>query len=490
MGSGLLGFGRASTFIGLGGMFVAMLMMMAARAAGLPGLPVALAVTLVTVIAVVPTRRSRRDGLTGYDRVGAWVANRWGKELAVGYQGPVGFSPDGKTRLPGLAAGSELMTGRNAYGEHFGVVMMPAGKAKHYSLVLEGAATGIDLVDPEEIDRQVAHWGQTLALLGQHPDVVGAAVIVETAPDPGVRLRTQIETNRSENASHYARRVMQEVEKTYPRSQSTISTRLVFTLTNADDMLGKRRLRSEQEMHTRLANLLPEVVGQARVSGAGGACRALAAQDIIDAVRICFDPSVAEDVETARGQEGGTGLSWASAGPVRWEPTDEWVHHDRAWSSTYQMVEPPPTFYASTLQPVLSPQPDVSRKRVAIMYRPLGLLEAPSAVDKDVEAARSEARKKKAGERQLLQFKIAQQVARESAEGAGLVVFGIAITATTLHPEQRDRMDAAVRQLAAPVRLRLRPALGNQSAGFLSTLPIGVVLPEQMLLPAKVHDQF
>ncbi|OYO21479.1 hypothetical protein CGZ93_10395 [Enemella dayhoffiae] len=490
LGAGLFGYGRAATFIGLGGVFLGLVLMLGAQIAGLPGLPFALAMALVTVIAIVPSRRSRRDGLTAYDRIGARVMNRWSKDLAVGYQGPVGFTPDGKTRLPGLAAGSELLSGRNSYGEHFAVVMMPAGKAKHYSLVLEGAATGTELVDTEDIDRQVAHWGAALALLGQHADVVGASVVVETAPDPGVRLRREIDGHRAASASSYSADVMGQVKQELPRALSTIRTWLTVTFTNADDMVGKTRHRSESEMHSRLANVLPEIVGAARLSGAGGACRAMAAQDVIDAVRVCFDPSVAQDVEEARATESGTGLSWAAAGPVRWEPSDEFVRHDRAWSSTYQMVEPPVTFFAETLKHVLRPHQDVARKRVAIMYRPVGLLEAPKALSRDTSAAWAEARKRKAGEQARRQWEIARQVEAENAAGAGLTLFGMAVTGTSLSADQRDRMDSAIAQLAAPARLRMRPALGNQSAAFLSTLPIGVVLPEQMLLPASVHAAF
>lgn len=489
-GAGLFGFSGASTYIGLGGLLLTMLAMMAAQMAGVPGLPVAAAFALVTVVAVVPTRRSRRTGLTGYDRMIAWVLNRTQTDVAAGYQGPVGFVPDGKCRLPGFAAGSKLFTGRNAYGEHFGVVVQPIGKKQHYSVVLEGAATGTELVDAETIDQQVAHWGGMLAMLGQHRDVVGASVIVETAPDPGVRLRAEVEGSRAENGPQWAQQVMDEIVSSYPSSQSIITTRVAITLTDEDRSMGRVQHRSQAEMHTRLANLLPALVASARAGGAGPSCRAMAAQDIIDAVRVAFDPAVAEDVEAARREPEGTGLTWETAGPVRWVPADNHVHHDRAWSVTYQMIEPPTTFFAATLEPLLRPNSEIMRKRVALMYRPLGPFEAPKAVDRDVNAAKSEASKKNASARAEREYQIAQQVSREEAQGAGLSVFGIAVTATTDDRSQLERVESAVAQLAAPARLRMRPALGNQAAAFLSTLPIGVVLPAQMALPVEIHDQF
>lgn len=488
-GAGLFGFSGMSTWIGLGGMLLAMMAMMVAQAAGAPGLPVALVFTLMTVVAVVPTRRSRRTGLTGYDHVGSRVAHWMGRENAKAIQGPAGFTPDGKTRLPGMLAGSRLLSARNAYGETFGVIEMPCGKATHYSIVLEGAATGTDLVDSDEVDRQVAHWGEALAMLGQQRDVIGVSVIVETAPDPGVRLRAEVESAAAETASPFSREVMAEIVESYPRSQSTISTRLAITLTNADDALAKKHYRTREDMHTLLANLLPGLVASVRVAGAGGACRAMSAQEIVDAVRVCFDPTVAEDVERAQ-RDGGTGLSWEVAGPMLWDPQTEFVAHDRAWSVTYQMVEPPGTFFANTLEPVLQPHPEIMRKRVALLYRPMGPFEAPRAVEKDTDSTRREANKRKATERAVREHAIAQQVAREEAAGAGLTLFGMAITGTTDHPDKRARMESAVKRLAAPARLRMRPSVGNQAAAFLSTLPIGVVLPEHTVLPASIHAEF
>ena len=490
LGAGLFGFGGMSTWLGFAGVGFAIILMMMARAAGLPGIPIALVVIVATMVAVVPTRRSRKTGLTGYDRGLAWLLNRTDRSKARGFQGPAGFSPDGTTRLPGFMAASQLHTFTTAFGEHLGAIEMRAGKARHWSIVLEGAATGTELVDSHVIDSQVAHWGGALAMLGQHSDIVGVQVVVETAPDPGVRLQAEVEQSRSDDVSPWADAVMEDIVATYPKSQSQISTKLAITFTNADRSSGRVQYRSAQEMETRIVNLLPALVSAVRASGAGGAARAISAQDIVDTIRVCFDPTVAQDVEQARRTGEGTGLRWQDAGPVRWDPHDEYVHHDRAFSLTHQMVAPPPVFLAQTLADLLRPHADVMRKRVALMYRPLGPMEAPRAVDRDVNDTKAEATKKNATARAEREFAIAKQVSHEEATGAGLAYFGLAVTGTTDDPAQLRRVDAALQHLAAPTRLRMRPALGNQASAFISTLPIGTVLPSQMVLPPEIHGQF
>lgn len=52
-----------------------------------------------------------------------------------------------------------------------------------------------------------------------------------------------------------------------------------------------------------------------RESGAGQQPTPLTGQDLVDAVRIAYDPTVATDVEEARAA-GGTGLTWQQAGPT------------------------------------------------------------------------------------------------------------------------------------------------------------------------------
>jgi hypothetical protein len=82
----------------------------------------------------------------------------------------------------------------------------------------------------------------------------------------------------------------------------------------------------------------------------------------------------------------------------------------------------------------------------------------------------------------------ATRAAEEEARGAGLVRFGMIATATVTDPEHLPLAAKTVQALAAPARLRLRPALNNQAAAFAAGLPLGLVLSQHLTLPPNLRD--
>lgn len=479
---GLLGFGAAASLAALLGMVISI------GALAFGGLLPGVVALVITLLAILPTRRSARDGRSGYERVWKRVVNAENKSAKrdVLIAGPAGFSPDGRCRLPGLLAASELQTVRDAYGEEFAVLYIPS--TKHYSVAFECAATGQDQVDQIDIDRQVGYWGQTLSHFGEWTDIAGAQVVVETTPDTGLRLKAAVRGRRSTEAPPFSVAVMDELVETYPIGSAQISTRVTITFSSAP-RAGQTKRASTAEMHARIGYLLPTIIGLLRVSGAGQSVRVMTAEDITDAIRVAFDPTVVNDVEEAR-RAGGTGLRWEEAGPVRLRPEDDCLQHDRAWSRTWQMLEPPKgAFQSDCLSRLLSPHPEISRKRVAMLYRPHDSATSAHAVESDVRATTFTAsQKRRPHARARAEVRAAEQASQEEASGAGLVRFGIVITATCDSRDDLPAAEAAVRQLTASARLRTRLALGNQEVAFTSALPCGLVLPDQMRVPAQLKD--
>lgn len=165
---------------------------------------------------------------------------------AVLLQGPSGMTRDAQARLPGLLAASELIEATDAYGTPFGIIHVPS--TDHYSVVIEGASTGMDLVDGDRIDRQVAVWGQWLAMLGQEQtDIAGAQVSIETAPDPGVRLRHMIDARRATHgpSAAFADQVMAEITDVYPAGQAQMTTRISMTFRSRTTPGGPKRPHDE-----------------------------------------------------------------------------------------------------------------------------------------------------------------------------------------------------------------------------------------------------
>lgn len=482
---GVLGYSMIAAVMAFLGVVIAMFTLLLGG-----GIVPASVIIVLTMVALSPTRRSSRDGRSTYERFWKRMANRRNRHAGkdVSYGGPAGFLPDGKFRLPGLLTASELITVHDSLGEPFGVLCVRA--TAHYTIVFECAATGQELNDQSVVDREVAQWGQFMAELGGWADVDGGQVVVETAPDPGDRLQAMVRAKRSPNAPEFATRVTEETIQRYPVGASTIHTRVSLTF-SARSMAaeGSGSVASRDEMLARIGNRLPAIISGLRVTGAGQSVRVMKAEDLVDAVRVAFDPAAAAHVDQAR-REGGTMLAWDEAGPQRWEPHDDYVWHDRAFSVSYQMLEPPRgAVYSDVLTTLLAPHPDIRRKRIALLFRPQDSVSAAETVERDVNETQFTATSgRRPSARNLADLRAARQAADEESKGAGLVRFGMIITATVDRKEDLPLAQATVRRLTASSRLRVRECLGNQAVAFTASLPCGLVLPKHMRIPDGVQD--
>lgn len=483
--AGLLGYSMIAAVLAFAGVAIAIMSLL--LGAGIIAASVIIVLTLATL---APTRRSARDGRTSYERAWKRLVNRRNVRAHkdVMYGGPAGFSPDGKFRLPGLLSASELISAQDSLGAPFGVLFVRS--TQHYTIVFECAATGQELNDQSVVDREVAQWGQFMAELGGWVDVDGGQVVVETAPDPGDRLQAMVKGKRSPTAPEFASRVMDETVRRYPVGASTIHTRVSLTFSaRPNGAEGSSRVASRSEMLARIGNRLPAIISGLRVTGAGQAVRVMRSEDLVDAVRVAFDPVVAADVDQAR-REGGTKLAWDEVGPQKWKPHEDYVEHDRAFSVSYQMLEPPRgAVYSDVLTTLLSPHPDIARKRVALLFRPHDLVSAAETVERDVNETQFTATaRRRPSARNLADLRAARQTAEEESRGAGLVRFGMIITATVDHERDLPMARATVSQLTAATRLRVRECLGNQEVAFTASLPCGLVLPKHMRIPDGLQD--
>jgi hypothetical protein len=56
-------------------------------------------------------------------------------------------------------------------------------------------------------------------------------------------------------------------------------------------------------------------------------------------------------------------------------------------------------------------------------------------------------------------------------------------------PDRLSDARAAVDNLSATARLRLRPVYGSQDSAFAAALPLGLVLPKHLQVPAALREQ-
>ncbi|MBV9450744.1 MAG: hypothetical protein JO345_33125 [Streptosporangiaceae bacterium] len=467
--------GLLGTVLLLGGLILALLTALMSWIA-------AIAVGAVIIAVIVPLAIRTVDGRSGFTILAArtgWVRRRLlGEDTYI--SGPLSRDPDGAFTPPGLLARTEMLAGRDVYHRPFGVIHDQATGT--FTIALECDPDGGALVDPEQVDVWVASWGGWLAGLAHEPGLLGAAVIVETAPDPGTRLAAEVLPRLDAAAPEPARAIMTEVVAAYPAASSQTSTYVTLTYRP-----GGRVHRND--VVTNLAIRISPLAAGLAAAG-GGAVRPVPADRIADAVRTGFDPSVAAMVLQARAETGSSGMSWADAGPLTAQETADTYFHDGVVSRSWVACEAPRgTVRSGVLRALLEPSPRIFRKRVAVLYRPLDPATAARVVESDRRTAHFMAASTTGliNARASTTVRAAEQAAAEEASGAGLVEFALVVTATAQDAASLREADAEVGNLAASARLRLRVARGQQAAAFATTLPAGVLPWLHTLVPSGLR---
>ncbi len=477
--SGLRGLSLGATLLLFGGLIAVVL-------STLISLWVALALAAVLALAMAPLALRDRHGRTlmqrGAVRLAWWRTTSSGGNLYR--SGPLGRAGGGNCRLPGLAAQSSLSEARDGYGRAFAMITVPA--TNHHTVVVACDADGAALVDERQVDIWVAHWGQWLSALGTEPGLVAASVTVETAPDPGVRLQQEIDANAVDDGPELARRMLRDVVAAYPSGSAQISTRIALTYSGAARPGSPRR--DVEEMAVHIGTRLPGLTAGLSMTGAGTAVP-MTATELTEAVRVAYDPTVAQLVEEARAA-GGTGLTWDQAGPTAAQEAWDHYRHDGVHSVTWAMTEAPQgEVFANVLTGLVQPSRDIARKRVTLLYRPHSRAESARVVQQDYKNALFTAQQSPLGRASDdAEVVAARKAAEEQAQGHGVIQFGLLITATVDSAEDLPGASAAVDNLAPAARIAVRPVYGSQAAAFAAALPLGLVLPLHTALPQTVRD--
>src|SRR5450755_2156009 len=426
-----------------------------------------------------------RHGKTGAQlitvRVGWWRARGRGGHLYR--SGPLGRVPWGSYQLPGLGAQARLIEARDGYDRPFALLSLPA--VGHHTVVIATEPDGASLVDHDQIDVWVARWGEWLASLADEPGLVAAAVTVETAPDTGERLRREVSDRIDAHAPALAQRVLREVIATYPLGSATIKAWVSLTL--VDPARGRRR--AVQEFARDLSTRLPGITQRLQGTGAGAA-RPVTAQELCEVVRGAYDPAAARIIDEAYAAGETPSIRWPDVGPAGAEAAWDCYRHDGAVSVTWAMsAAPRGEVHSSVLWKLLAPHRDIARKRVTLLYRVLDAGVAARVVESYKRNADFRVNSaNRPSEHVMREQRSAWATAQEEASGAGLVDFGMLITATVERDgDELAQAAATVDTLTATARLAIRRVYGSQDSAFLACLPLGLVLPRHLKVPDEVR---
>lgn len=443
-----------------------------------------LALVFVAVIALLSIRdRHHRSPLQRM-----WARLSWRQARATGTHlyrsGPLGRVPYGRFQLPGLAARTELSEGVDSWDRPFCLLRTPT--TGHFTVVFATEPDGASLVDQLDVDRWVAHWGEWLARLGNEPGVVAAQVVIETAPDTGARLRREVLGRLDPGAPALAQDLLHEVVNTYPVGSATVRACVAVTFSAAPRSGAKRRKRDE--IARDLASRLPEL-GQGLQGTGAGAARPMTAQQLMEFVRIAYEPRVARLIDEAYAAGDVPRLQWNDVGPAAAQARWGSYRHESAVSMTWAMTEAPRGVVQSNiLERLLAPNPAIARKRVSLLYQVMDSAVAARTVDADRNHADFRATSSKRPTARITGDQAAAAAsATEEARGAGLVSFGMLVTATALNDAQLADVEATIDNLAATARLALRPLYGAQDSGFVAALPLGLIVPRHLRIPSEIR---
>lgn len=400
--------------------------------------------------------------------------------------GPLGFTKGGTFRLPGFASSVTPYDVVDSWGRPFTMIHMPA--VGIYSVAFAVEPDGASLVDQSAIDQWVANWGGFLAEMGREISLVGVSVTGETSISSGVKLRKEIESTLSPEASPLARQALEEAAMTYPAGMR--QNRMWVTISLAAAARSGARRRKPEVMAQELATKMPFWSSHLEATGAGLATP-LEGHELAEIIRVAYDPAAEQVLDDAYYQGEDVHLDFENIGPAATETRWEEYQHDSGISVCWTMSEAPRgTVYSNVFARLFAPHDVIDRKRVTILYRPIDSARTASLVERDQNRARTRLTSKPNGSARLEQdLMAANATAEEEAKGAGLTYFGLVVSATVSNPERLSEAVAAVEhELAPSSRIQLRRAYGSHDAVFAATLPLGVMLGKHTLVPDSIKS--
>jgi hypothetical protein len=490
---GLFGLGSIGTALLV---FAALIVFVVWQTAGLlPGLTTFTGAALL-LAALLVKDRDRRNLLTrGTERLAGLRARR--RRFHRYRSGPLSVHEWGTHALPGLLGATELWQAGDSIGRKTAVLRWTA--TGDTTLILRAEPDGLSLVDEDQVDRWVAAYGAWLASLADEPGLLGATVIVESAPDTGVRLRATVAAKADPRGHPVSLAVLRESADTFATGtpQSTVWVTLTYETPGAKTGLTG----PAEELVDRITGLAAGLAG----TGVDDA-RPATAQELCEEMLVAYDPARQADIDAARVAAADDttpilALSWEDVGPVTATAHRSYYQHDSGASMTWEMSEAPRgVHYANILAALVAPQRGL-RKRVALHYQVVPPWEAATQVQKDVRTTEFRAsQSKRPSARVTTEVRAAHQTAAEESAGAALLTVGLTLTATAtdtvegLHglpvpaTHQLPAVRTAVGNASATARIRLRLSYEAQDSAFLSTCPVGVIYPRHLHTPTGLRE--
>lgn len=466
--TGLFGMTWGATLFAGGVVIVAVLQMMITRS-----LLFSVALLVVGAMILGPLLMKRR-GRTTWELMIVWFKFRWAQQRgSTVFRGGVFGVVPGRSVMPGIQGDTRLYEYELSSGAKFGLIH--ARSKDHYTVVLSAQPQGQELVEQWQINQWVRGWDDFLAGLGQMNGVVGAVATVETVPDNGTRIATEVRAITAPDAPSYSREVMAQTALNRMSAVVRNECRISITFRRQREVQGS----DVADQGAAIGRLVSGLISRAAAAGLDAA--PLTAGDLCVVATRAFRPEVDGELEAIVAKGEHHTLRWDETGCAGAKAEWDSYLHNGFRSITWEMAAPPAgTVTHDTLQPLLLPRADLARKRVSVIYRIHNIGEAVKLVDNDFKDALA-AEKAKTGVGSAsasIRVDNTRAAREEQARGAGLTRFGVLITLTAPSSADLPQLTAEIEGLSSASRLGVQRVYGGQDSSFAGNLGLGVLLPE------------
>lgn len=381
----------------------------------------------------------------------------------------------GHSPLPGLLSGTDVDEHEDSYQRPFALTHFP--KTHEASVTFECHPTGGELHDEETIDQMVANTGGFGAAFATQSGVRQYMYVIETGPNFGTSARNAVERQLSPSAPELAKKITRETTALGSASNTTTTAYTCVTFATPADAARNRKDKEKARalFASDISRRMPAMMQRLTASGAGHVTPC-SKQQLAELMRTAYDPLIARTIESARANGSSMEIDWQDAGPQTADAEWDLYRHDSGISVTFVMTIPARgTITSDVLRPLLLPHPDIHRKRVALIRRPIDSGRAADTAEANYNAARIRATSGRASAAARTDVRIADAVREEVSSGAGLEDFTILVTITVIDAAKLPDAVAAIEtQLAPTARIVTRIAYGAQDTAFAATLPVGL----------------
>lgn len=389
---------------------------------------------------------------------------RLGENLYV--SGPDSKIPGAQFRLPGALARTELKESVDATGNEYALAIdRPNNRA---TVLLSAQLSGdVDRTRAER-DMQTADWGRFEAGLSLSGNVASCVVVISNRPGTGHLAHQEVRSHLDPNAPEIARQIQLEAADLLSETAGEMECHMAVTFKITGDA------RRDDEFIMNLDYTVPNLIHA--LTWAGIEATPLDYEATVARVRSFYDPATESAFEQMKVEGTTHGLAWEDAGPSFAVNTRDGYVHENCTSVTWEMVSAPAsTFEDFVLRPLVQPNVNIPRGRLAMIYMPIPASQGTKLVEREYKDALVAMNSSKSVTKMhgTVRAEEADQARRSVARGSQVGLRSLMFTATCGPDDDLRKTRSAVVQAAAQSNIQLQEYKGMHDVGFAMTAGMG-----------------